>query len=502
MNAPLIVVGAGIAGLSAALAAAPRQVLLLSRLRPSPESALDSATGLAQGGIAAAIDADDSVAAHIEDTMRAGAGHNDRDAVEFLCTQAPAAIEWLQAQGVAFDRAGDSTLALAREGGHGCARIVHAGGDASGARVLAALMQRVRAARHVRWRSGVDVDGLLLCGTRVAGVRVRTAAGAHEFITGAAVVLATGGIGGLFAATTNPEAAQGRGLALALAANARMRDLEFVQFHPTALAVASGVRLPLLTEALRGVGAVLRDVNGHALMQGAHALADLAPRDIVARRVWSSLQAGRGAFLHCAQLPIDWPLAFPTVLAQCVAHGFDPRIQALPVQAAAHFHMGGIAVDLDGRSSVPGLYAVGEVACNGVHGANRLASNSLLEGVVFGRRVGMAWAALRAGSERRGRTLRMVNSGPALVGVPTTRLRALIGAALGPSRSRATIEAALIRIAADPVLLRSDAGKVGTALLIAAIQRPRNLGAHHWLDAEASTRSRNFVAPAVVSMLR
>lgn len=488
MNAPLIVVGAGIAGLSAALAAAPRPVLLLNRSRPSPDGAPDNATALAQGGIAAAIDADDSVAAHIEDTLLAGAGHNDRAAVEFLCMQAPAAIEWLQQQGVDFDRASDGTPALAREGGHRCARIVHAGGDASGARVLAALAQRAHAARHLRWRGGVEVDGLLLRGDRVAGVRVRTSAGRQEFITGAAVVLATGGIGGLFAATTNPESAQGRGLALALAANARLRDLEFMQFHPTALAVASGVRLPLLTEALRGAGAVLRDANGRALMQGVHALADLAPRDIVARTVWSSLHAGRGAFLHCDHLMIDWPRAFPTVLAQCLAQGLDPRIEPLPVQAAAHFHMGGIAVDLDGRSSVPGLWALGEVACNGAHGANRLASNSLLEGVVFGRRLGAAWAAMSLPPQRHGRTLHVAASGAVLAGEALTRLRALVGDAFGPLRSRAAVEAAIAAIAIDPEMAQSASGRVATALLTAALRRARSLGAHHWQD-EASAHT-------------
>ncbi len=484
MNAPLIIVGAGIAGLCAALAAAPRPVLLLNRSAPVRDGGSDAATALAQGGIAAALAAGDSADAHVADTIAAGARHNERSAVEYLCTQGPAAIEWLQQQGVEFDRDASGALALGREGGHGCARIVHAGGDASGALVLAALTRRVQAARHVRWRSGVEVNALLLRGDAVAGVRV-LGGGREQFLTASAVLLATGGIGGLFAATTNPESAQGHGLALALAAHAPMRDLEFVQFHPTALAVPSGVRLPLLTEALRGAGAVLRDGTGVALMQGVHALADLAPRDIVARCVFAALQSGRGAFLHCEHLGLDWEHAFPTVLAQCHAHGFDPRTQPLPVQPAAHFHMGGIAVDLDGRSSVPGLYAVGEVACTGLHGANRLASNSLLEGVVYGRRVG-AHAAQAATDPLRRRTLWIADPGPALEPEALARLRHCVSGALGPLRAPQRIDAAREFLIADANLAGSAQGKVALALLGAAAARSESLGAHHW-ETDAAT---------------
>lgn len=486
-RAPLIIVGAGIAGLSAALAAAPHPVLLLSRTRPVRDAANDAATALAQGGIAAAMAADDSPAAHIEDTLVAGARHNNRDAVRYLCEQAPLAIDWLQQVGVVFDRSGDA-LALGREGGHGCSRIVHAGGDATGARVLAALADRVRIAKHVQWRAGVDVDGLLMRGDAVAGVRVRTAMGQEQCLTGSAVILATGGVGGLFAATTNPVSAQGRGLALAIAAQATLRDLEFIQFHPTALDVPGRVQLPLLTEALRGAGAVLRDRKGRALMAGVHALADLAPRDIVARTVATALREGHGAFLHCEDLPVDWEIEFPTVLAQCLAQGLDPRMQPLPIQTAAHFHMGGIDVDLDGRSSLAGLFAAGEVACNGVHGANRLASNSLLEGVVFGRRVGAHVAASTAppALQPARHTLWIAGAGASLTHNRLNWLRRSLGDALGPARVHARIISTRKRIAADPELMRSSQGRVAMAMLDAAAARSDSLGAHFWMHGGRS----------------
>ncbi|MBK6436402.1 MAG: FAD-binding protein [Rhodanobacteraceae bacterium] len=489
-HAPLIIVGAGIAGLCAALAAAPHPVRLLNRTRALRGAAADAATALAQGGIAAALAAGDDVNAHVDDTVCAGAGHNDHAAVAYLCAQAPAAIGWLRGQGVVFD--GDpGETEFAREGGHRCARILHCGGDATGARILAALQERVQSARHVQWHRGVDVDGLLMRGDVVAGVRMRNAVGQEHCLTGSAVVLATGGIGGLFAATTNPVSAQGRGLALALAAQATLRDLEFVQFHPTALDLPGRVQLPLLTEVLRGVGAVLRDRLGRPLMQGEHAMADLAPRDVVARVVWQALRDGRGAFLHGEHLGLDWERDFPTVLGQCLAHGLDPRSRALPIQPAAHFHMGGIDVDLDGQSSVPGLYAVGEVACNGVHGANRLASNSLLEGVVYGRRVGaqaaLARPPLTAISARH--TLWTANAGASLGDNRLNWLRRSLADVLGPARIHARIIATRKRIAADPELAHSCQGRVALAMLNAAASRRSSLGAHYWAHLSSDDRA-------------
>lgn len=469
---PLIVVGSGIAGLTVALAAAPRPVCLLSRVADG----LDSASVLAQGGIAVAIGPNDSVTAHAHDTLVAGAFHNHPPAVRRLVEQAASALRWLQHQGVSFDQDGQS-LHRAREGGHGLARVVHAGGDASGRVLMEALVAQARRAGHIHWRHGVDVDGLLLRGGSVAGVGWHDDHGRAGIIESADVVLATGGLGALFSATSNPTAAEGAGLALGLAAGATGRDLEFVQFHPTALAVAADGRLPLLTEALRGAGAILRDGQGRALMAGRHPLADLAPRDLVARRVWQALAQGVGAFLHAQHLGDDWPLRFPTVLASCLAYGVDPRRQPMPVTPAAHFHMGGLATDLDGRTSVPGLWAVGEVACNGVHGANRLASNSLLEAVVFGRGIGRRLATVDRTPSAHGK-YRLVERGPGATPERSRELRKRLWRDFGPERDAAAISAAVQAI--DPAHGREVGWQEQLAgrLLRAGLQRRDSLGAH------------------------
>jgi L-aspartate oxidase len=469
---PLIVVGAGIAGLSAALAAAPRPVLLLSRA----QAGIDSATSLAQGGIAAAVGAGDSVVAHAQDTLIAGAFHNARSAVRKLVEAGPDALQWLRDQGVPFDEEG-LHLHLAREGGHGCARVAHAGGDASGRLILAALSARALQAGHIERRDDVEVDGLLLRADAVAGVRLRDAKGREQLVEAPAVILATGGLCALFARTTNPAGAEGSGLALGLAAGAAAQDLEFVQFHPTALATGASVRLPLLTEALRGAGATLRDARGRSLMAGRHPLADLAPRDVVARRVWQSLARGEGAFLHAQALADDWPRHFPTALALCLAHGIDPRQERIPITPAAHFHMGGLVTDLAGHTSVPGLFAVGEVACNGVHGANRLASNSLLEGVVFGRRTG-SWLSAAATSPARGGGFRLVERGPESSAAQIRQLREQLWRSFGPVREAGAMLQAVREIETLPAGEIGWRQRLALRLLRAGLQRRSSLGAH------------------------
>lgn len=474
---PHVVIGAGLAGLCTALVCAPHPVIVI-----------DAGTGgdggssvLAQGGIAAAIGAGDSPTAHAGDTLEAGAHHNDAEMVDRLVRAAPQAVEWLMRQGVAFDRDAHG-IALGREGGHRRARIVHAGGDSTGACIMAALRDRLQRASHVELREGVEVDALLRRGIAVRGVRTVDRCGTHACIEASAVVIATGGIGGLYARTTNPPGHRGGGLALALSAGTRLRDLEFVQFHPTALAV-DGERLPLVTEALRGAGAVLVDASGRPAMAGLHPLGDLAPRDVVARRLWTLAQRG-GAWLDATSLPPGALDAFPTVLAACRRHGIDPAREPIPVTPAAHFHMGGIAVNAFGATGVPGLYAVGEVACSGVHGANRLASNSLLECVVVGRALGAMLAQPPSRAVRRFDRDAVCEAGPSLSAPELAALRACMWDAAGPVRTTRQLEAAVARLRG--IDERSREVRVAGAVLRAAAANRRSSGAH-WLEATCTT---------------
>lgn len=467
---PVIIVGGGIAGMVAALDLAPRPVVLVLRGRLGE----DGATALAQGGIAAALGAGDHPRQHAADTLVAGAGRCDAGAVRQLATAAPGAIRWLAARGVDFDREG-TLWALGQEGGHRRARIVHAGGDATGAHVSRALATALRRAGHVVIVPHAEVDALLVGRDRgIAGVRLREAGGHAYRLPGAAVLLATGGIGGLFASSTGPRDLDGSGLALALAAGVQLRDLEYLQFHPTALRLESGHQapLPLITEALRGAGAVLRREDGQRLMAGRHPNGDLAPRDVVARAVAS---AG-SAWLDATGVALDWDARFPTVRAIAARHGLDPSRDWLPVVAAPHFHMGGIAASLDGATSVPGLSAVGEVACTRIHGANRLASNSLLEGIVAGR---LAAGRLRQESRAIGGPTRLALAGDPVTGPARQWLRLMLSEALGPERDLALVATALAEIADD-----SRQGRVARALLTAAAANANRVGAH-WPRVDA-----------------
>ncbi|PWC59222.1 L-aspartate oxidase [Azospirillum sp. TSH7] len=380
-DAEVIVVGSGLAGMTAALQLAPRAVTLITKTTGLP----GGSSLYAQGGIAAAVGPGDRPEDHAADTVAAGAGLVDAAMAALLTRDGAALVRRLLDDGLPFDRAPDGSPLLGREAAHGAARIVHAGGDATGRTLVTALADRLRATPSVRVETDAFAVDLVLRNGRVCGLLACHPEG-WVLHRAPRVILATGGIGATFARTTNPAEATGDGLAIAARAGARLADLEFVQFHPTALAVDADP-VPLLTEALRGAGATLLDHAGHRFMPDEHPLAELAPRDVVARAIGRRVAAGEPVFLDLRPALAAKPDGFPTVLALCAEHGLDPFAEPMPVAPAAHYHMGGVVTDADGRTSLEGLWACGEVACTGVHGANRLASNSLLEALVFGARV-------------------------------------------------------------------------------------------------------------------
>jgi L-aspartate oxidase len=382
MTRPVLVIGAGIAGLWAALKLAPRRVVLLTG-SPLGEGA---ASGWAQGGVAAALAGDDTPFLHMRDTIEAGAGLVDENAARALAEGAAAEVEALAALGAPFERSGD-TWSLSREAAHSRHRVARVKGDGAGAAVMAALIAAVRGADHIDILDGWEAVALEGGETGCSGARTCAPDGEAGIIEAEHTILAMGGAGGLFALTTTPAAAQGQAMAMAARLGAVIQDPEFVQFHPTAL--KAGVDpAPLCTEALRGDGAILVDRTGHRFMKAVHGDAELAPRDVVARAVHRQNASGKGAFLDCrAAIGDAFADRFPAVFAACMAAGIDPRRDPVPVAPTAHYHVGGVMTDIDGRTTVPGLYAIGECASTGLHGANRLASNSLAEGLVSAARV-------------------------------------------------------------------------------------------------------------------
>jgi len=381
----VIVVGSGMAGLITALSLAPRQVTLITKT-PGPES---GSSLWAKGGIAAAVGPGDTPEAHAQDTLSAGAGLADpRRALE-LTREGADSLRLLMHEGVPFDRALDGTLALAREAAHGRARVAHAGGDATGRVIMGALIERARRTPSIRILESTFAYDLVARDGAVRGLLAfqRDVGWSCRYATH--VVIATGGIGTAWWNTTNPAESTGDGLAMAARAGAELTDLEFMQFHPTALAInGGGASMPLLTEALRGAGALLVDDAGQRFMAAEHPAAELAPRDVIARAIEKRTGAGRRVYLDLRPvIRAGQGGSFPEALQACRDAGLDPALDVLPVVPAAHYHMGGIHVDDDGRSSLDALWACGEAANTGVHGANRLASNSLLEAVVYGRRV-------------------------------------------------------------------------------------------------------------------
>ena len=390
----VLVVGSGVAGLTAALHLREQglHVTVVTKVNID-----DGSTRWAQGGIAAVLDPLDTPAAHANDTEIAGVGLCDPAAVRVLVEEGPARVRELIRLGAAFDRHADGSLMLTREGGHRADRIVHAGGDATGAEVQRALHEAVHRDPWIRLvEHALVLDLLRAADGRACGLTLHVLGEGSEDGVGAilarAVVLATGGMGQIYSSTTNPSVSTGDGVALALRAGALVSDVEFVQFHPTSFVTASvtSVQRPLISEALRGEGAHLVDETGARFMVGQHELAELAPRDVVAKGIHRVLRA-TGAdhvYLDARHLGRQFlEQRFPTIVASTRAAGVDPASELIPVAPAAHYASGGVRTDLAGRTSIPGLYACGEVACTGVHGANRLASNSLLEGLVFAKRI-------------------------------------------------------------------------------------------------------------------
>ncbi|MGX1911053.1 L-aspartate oxidase [Streptomyces phaeochromogenes] len=393
VTADVVVVGSGVAGLTAALRcdAAGLRTVVVTKARLD-----DGSTRWAQGGIAAALGEGDTPEQHLGDTLVAGAGLCDEDAVRILVTEGPDAVRRLIETGAHFDESEGGVLELTREGGHHRRRIAHAGGDATGAEISRALVEAVRARGLRTVENALVLDLLTDTDGRTAGVTLHVMGeGQHDGVGAVhapAVVLATGGMGQVFSATTNPSVSTGDGVALALRAGAEVSDLEFVQFHPTVLFLGADAegQQPLVSEAVRGEGAHLVDAGGVRFMAGQHELAELAPRDIVAKGIMRRMQEQDAEHMYLDARHFGahmWEHRFPTILAACRAHGIDPVHEPIPVAPAAHYASGGVRTDSRGRTTVPGLYACGEVACTGVHGANRLASNSLLEGLVYAERI-------------------------------------------------------------------------------------------------------------------
>jgi L-aspartate oxidase len=383
----VVVVGSGVAGLACALALAPLPVTLLTKTA----QAASGSSVWAKGGVAAAVGPGDTPELHAADTIAAGAGLVDAALALTLAREGAETVRALADGGVPFDRTADGALALGREAAHGEHRIVHAGGDATGRLLVEALLERAHGAPSINVLSNCLAVDLLVQQGRVRGLLALDAESGWITIHANRVVLAAGGIGGLWRDTTNPPENTGDGVAIAARAGASLADMEFMQFHPTALVPRSwsrGEPLPLLTEALRGAGAILLDETGQRFMLDEHPLAELAPRDVVARAIARRTSRSEPVLLDMrpaiAARGVD---AFPQAVLQCRAAGYEPLQEPVPVAAAAHYHMGGVLTDGHGRTGIDGLWACGEVACTGVHGANRLASNSLLEGLVFGRRV-------------------------------------------------------------------------------------------------------------------
>lgn len=493
-----VIIGGGAAGLMTALELAPEPVVLLSK---SPLGA-EASSMWAQGGLAAAVGEDDSPALHLTDTIAAGAGLCDDAAAARIVDAAPDAVQRLTKLGVAFDRRADGGWRLGLEAAHGRNRIVHATGDGTGREIMRALIAAVRRTPSITLLEGVEARRLLVEDNAIRGVLAVDEQGALTLATNR-VVIATGGVGGLFADSTNPGGCFGQGLALAAHAGAKLSDLEFVQFHPTAFDGPSRP-MPLLTEAIRGDGALLIDETGARFMADQPG-AELAPRDIVARAAWRHRAAGHRTFLDARQHPgADFARRYPVISAFCKMAGIDPVNDPIPIRPAVHYHMGGIAVDGYGRSSVAGLWACGEAARTGLHGANRLASNSLMEAIVCARWVAESIDGTSAGP------CAMLREQATPTAADPSAVRPILTQGLGVLRDRDGIARAIRGLA--PLALSNSAAAdpalIGLMIAVAAIRREESRGGHFRSDfpdtapsavpssltrAEALAAARDFV---------
>ena len=488
-----IVVGAGAAGLRAAIAlASAGRVLVIAK-----DSLRESSSEYAQGGIAAALSDDDEVALHEQDTLTAGDGLCDIAAVRTLVEEGPLAVEQLIQWGTAFDREG-AALLFAREGAHSRNRVLHAHGDSTGREIVRSLHQHAKSLENIKFQSFAAVTDLLMKDGAAAGVCVfEEAAASLIHVEARGVLLATGGLGRVFENTTNPDVATGDGVACAYRAGAVISDIEFVQFHPTALYVPSAPRF-LLSEALRGEGAYLRNASGDRFMERYHPLKELAPRDVVSRSIVMEMRnsGDESAFLDLTHLPAGFVKSrFPRVYETCLRYGVDLETMPAPVRPAAHYAMGGVRTDLWGRTNIARLYAAGEVACTGVHGANRLASNSLLEAVVFGGRAGTSMASLDdlpVTSPIAFETLP-----PLIPAISERELRAVAWNSCGILRSGPELAAANIKLrsrhlealnfpARSEFELR-NIHQVATLISAAALAREESRGGHYRTDFPAKS---------------
>ena len=503
MTRPVLILGAGIAGLWAALKLAPQRVVLATGA-PLGEGA---ASGWAQGGVAAALAADDSADLHTADTIAAGAGLVETQAARALAQSAADEVRELAALGAPFERNG-TAWSLSREAAHSRHRVARVKGDGAGAAIMATLIAAVRQAGHVEIRNGWRAAALIGDATGCTGAVLAGADGATETIEAGATILAMGGAGGLFASTTTPAGAQGQAMAMAARLGATIRDPEFVQFHPTALNAGLDPA-PLCTEALRGEGAILVDKTGHRFMKAVHADAELAPRDVVARAVFRQNAAGKGAFLDCrAAIGEAFAEEFPAVFAACMSAGIDPRNAPIPVAPTAHYHMGGVMTDVDGRTGIPGLYAIGECASTGLHGANRLASNSLAEGLVSAARVARQIEASEAAPGASSAPAPAIP--PALPPLALQRLRQAMSRHCGVERTGAGLEDLVALIDT----LRAEHGEAD-ALIAArfiatgALKRTESRGGHFRADCPQTAHNARHtgltlagIAPALPASTR